>query len=377
MRTFYHAFYLSTLAILLPLTGCQDDSVATTQAEPVRGLKALRIEAQEDALVRRYPSILQPSDSTQLSFEINGRLNKIDLNVGQQVEAGEVLASLDQRALHNEVDATRAAVAEAQAANDNAQQNWQRQEQLFAKQLISVTVRDDARTSALSAQARFEQARNQLAGAETALSKSVLKAPYRGVINSVDVESFANVAPGTVVATLSNPDSFEVRFSTSSEVVSQLSVGKEVRVTLADETPISLNGRVSELSSSSATVESFPVVVQLTDINPALKAGMAVEVEMELPLADGKGYSLPLSAFPISGPQQGGDQAQQQYDRNGWVFVFDEATQTVKKRLVTVASIRDNNVIVSQGLQQGEYVAIAGVSFLRDGQTVKLLNAGE
>ncbi|MEC8428907.1 MAG: efflux RND transporter periplasmic adaptor subunit, partial [Pseudomonadota bacterium] len=293
MRALYSALCLS---LLIPLTGCQDDPTVQAEPEPVRGLKALRIEAQEDASVRRYPSVLQPSDTTQLSFEIKGRLNKIDLNVGQQVSAGEVLASLDQRALKNDVAAARAAVEEARAANANAQTNWKRQEELFAKQLVSVSVRDDARTNALSAQARYEQTSNQLASAETALSKSVLSAPYRGVINSVPVESFANVAPGTVIATLSNPDSFEVNFSVSYEVVTQLSVGKEVNVTLADQPDVNVKARISELSSSAKTVESFPVVVQLTEISSTLKAGMAVEVEVELPLAGGKGYTLPLSA---------------------------------------------------------------------------------
>lgn len=374
MRAFYSALCLS---VLIPLTGCQDDAVVTTAAEPVRGLKALRIEAQEDAFVRRYPSVLQPSDTTQLSFEINGRLNKVALNVGQQVKAGDELASLDQRALNNEVDAARAAVAEAKAANNNAQQNWKRQEELFAKQLVSVAVRDDARTNALSAQARFEQVTNQLASAETSLSKSVLKAPYDGIINSVPAESYTNVAPGAVVATLSNPDTFEIHFTVSYEVVNKLSVGKEAEVILADRGAKRFKGRISELGSSAKTVESFPVVVQVNEISPALKAGMAVEVEIELPLAGGKGYTLPLSAFPIAGSQDEKTRPKEMDEYVGWVFVYDETSQTVKKRLVTLSDVRDNSVIVSEGLQQGEYVAIAGVSFLRDGQKVKLLGAGE
>lgn len=93
MRALYSALCLS---LLIPLTGCQDDPTVQTEPEPVRGLKALRIEAQEDASVRHYPSVLQPSDTTQLSFEISGRLNKIEFNVGQQVSAGEALMAAGQ-----------------------------------------------------------------------------------------------------------------------------------------------------------------------------------------------------------------------------------------------------------------------------------------
>lgn len=88
-----------TLGLLLCpilLSGLQDCSKreeATQQA--VRGLRAFKVAAQAQNRIRRFPSILQPADVSQLSFEIAGQLKAITLEVGQKVQLGDVLAEID------------------------------------------------------------------------------------------------------------------------------------------------------------------------------------------------------------------------------------------------------------------------------------------
>jgi multidrug efflux pump subunit AcrA (membrane-fusion protein) len=57
----------------------------------------------------------------------------------------------------------------------------------------------------------------------------------------------------------------------------------------------------------------------------------------------------------------------------GTVFRYDEASSTVKKSTVTVGGIRDNRLVVVEGVKPGDVLASAGVSYLSDGQKVKLL----
>ena len=57
----------------------------------------------------------------------------------------------------------------------------------------------------------------------------------------------------------------------------------------------------------------------------------------------------------------------------GTVFLYDNGSSTVKKRAITVGGIRDNRLVVTEGLVAGDIVASAGVSYLVDGQKVKLL----
>jgi len=143
-------------------------------------------------------------------------------------------------------------------------------------------------------------------------------------------------------------------------------------ITLADRVEIKLNAVISELGSRADTVSSFPVTVSLTETHPTLKAGMAIGVSMEFNVSSGGGYELPLQALSLKPfPDQNikpGDPV------DSSVFVYDPGTSTVGERQVVVAGGRENMVIVISGLKPGERVASAGVSFLKDGQKVNLLD---
>jgi len=61
-------------------------------------------------------------------------------------------------------------------------------------------------------------------------------------------------------------------------------------------------------------------------------------------------------------------------DTEGSVFVYDAETATVEKRKIRHGGTRDNGIVVEEGLAAGDIVAVAGVSFLRDGQPVRLMD---
>jgi RND family efflux transporter MFP subunit len=190
----------------------------------------------------------------------------------------------------------------------------------------------------------------------------------------VAVDSFTTVSPGTTIATLYNPSGFEATFSVSYDIANRLVVGKPVSVRLADNPKIALSGQVTELALSTNTVSSYPVVIALQETHPNLKTGMAVEVSMEFPVTDGQGYTLPLSAILVEGNIEFEDQRDPSEPINSTVFIYDEQSQTVNKRVVAIAGIRENEVIAIDGIGPGDRIAVAGVSFLREGMKVKLLD---
>jgi RND family efflux transporter MFP subunit len=343
-------------------------------AEPVRGLKTMLIIHQENSSVRRYPSVLQPSESTELAFQVAGRLAEKTLSVGQKVSVGQILLSLDKRDLLLAVETAKAAYEETQASLNNTQSDLQRKEKLNAEGIISQTEIENVRTSVLTLQAQTEGAKSRLDTAREELTKSELKAPYDGIVNTVSVRSFNNITPGITVATLYNPNGFEAQFSVSYDIASRMVVGKPVTIRLADNPKVELKGHVSELATSTTTVSSYPVIVTLQDSHPALKVGMAVEISMEFSVTQGTGFTIPISAVLV----EGSFNIEKDYDpfepREVTVFLYDPDTQTAKKQQVSIGGIRDNQVIIVAGLKQGDRVAIAGVSFLREGQTVKLLS---
>lgn len=356
---------------MIALTACQEQTPEGSEEIPVRSLKTIVIEEVEETTIRRYPSVLQPGSISTLSFEVSGRLKDITLNVGERVNAGDVLAEVDTRSLEIQVESAQAALAEAKSLAKNAAEDAKRKDELLKKKVVTQAVADQSRTDAETSAARVVQAQRSLDNAEENLEKAALEAPFDGIINSIEVQSFTNVAAGSPVATLYAADAFETNFSVSFDVVNRLAVGKKVSIRLADNPDVVLPGHISELGARADTVSSFPVVVKLDGTDPTIKAGMAVEIAIEFTVPLGQGFALPLSVLPFDGkldaPENPSDPGTTQ------VFVFDPDTSTVNRRDVTVAGVRENAIIIIDGLKLGERVASAGVSFLRDGQKVKLL----
>lgn len=358
---------LVAILALVALAGCYEEETEAADP-PVRGLKTHLVSATERSTQRRFPGVLEPTSLNTLSFDIAGKLTEVSLQIGQRVRAGETLAQLDPEALEIQIRNAEAGVRSAEAALEKATEDLERQEQLFERGTITLVARDAARTEVTTRTAQLEQAREALASARETLDKATLTAPFDGIINSVEVQSFATVAAGTPIVSLYAPDEFEVSFTANFDVVNQLVVGSPARVRVADRPDLVLSATVTEIGARADTVSSFPVVLTLTESDPILKAGMAVEASVDLPLPTAEGFSIPLTAIIKEGRIDG-----QNGEGQASVYVFDESTSTVTRREIRLAGVSENAVLVIDGLQAGERIASAGVSFLREGQEVRLL----
>ncbi|MGX9355121.1 efflux RND transporter periplasmic adaptor subunit [Roseobacteraceae bacterium S113] len=363
-----------TLLAVVALVGCKQEE--QTSEAPIRGLKTHLIADVERTTVGRFPAVLEPTSLNTLSFEVAGKLNSVPLEVGQRVAVGQTLLTLDTTSFQIQLDNAEAGIVAARAARDNAFDTLERQEKLFERGTITKVTRDAAQTEAIASEARLEQAVAARDSARETLGKTSITSPIDGIVNAVDAVSFGTVAPGAPMVSVYALDAFEVSFSVNFDTVSQLIVGTPATVRLADVPSVSLKAVVSELGSRADSVSSFPVVLRLEEADPILKAGMAVEAAIELPIPADSGFPIPLSALIKSG-QIGIQPDRPQGPGTARVYVYDSATQKVVEREVAIAGVRENAVIVIDGLAVGDRVASAGVSFLGDGMRVNLLADGE
>ena len=361
---------LPIMAATLVLAGCNAEPEQEDDP-PIRGLLAVKVDSTEGTTTRRYPGVLEPTEITALSFEVAGKVGEISLSVGQRVSADDVLAQLDSTQFEVEIDNRQAAVeaAEAVLAQDTA--DLERQETLLARGAGTQLSVDEARTDFLTSTASLTQAQQALASAIENLEETTLLAPFDGIVNSVDANSFATVGAGTAITSIYDASSYEVSFSVNFETVARLVVGTPAVIRLADDPSVTLDAVISELGERADTVSSFPVVVELREANPIIRAGMAVEVSFEFELPSAQGFLIPLSAAIVEG--EAAEDASPNAVVDLEMYVFDEATSTVKRRAVKMGGIRENKLLIIDGLEAGEFVAVAGVSFLRDGMEVSLL----
>lgn len=363
-----------SVTALVVLVACSpQDSNGPPEEPPVRGLLTQLIEETSQSTERKYPGVLEPSEITSLSFEVGGKLGTVDLAVGQRVAKNEQLAVLDDTQFVVSIENAQASVNEAEALLKQAEDDLGRQETLFERGVVSKVTVDEARTDVQTRRAQLVQTQKTLRSAEEDLADTVIIAPFDGIINSVDADSFATVASGTVITSIYDATSYEVSFSVNFDTVAQLVVGTPAKVRLADDPTIVLDAVVNELGERADTVSSFPVIVELRDTHDLIRAGMAVEVSFEFALPADQGYLIPMTAAINEGqiPEDAGPGSIVPVP----VYVFDPETETVRRREVVMAGIRENKLLIIDGLQPGERIAIAGVSFLREGMKVKLLEA--
>ncbi|OAN79465.1 hypothetical protein A8B78_12095 [Jannaschia sp. EhC01] len=265
------------------------------------------------------------------------------------MEAGQILATVKQSNAELRLQQTRAALAKAQATLANAQEETARQQHLFMRNVASAAARNRATTAAERGSARMQQLIRSLDLVEASLADAILRAPFDGIINSVEVQSFGSVIAGQPIVTLYEDQGLQATILVSFDVASSFMLGQSVQVIPGYEDHTPLHATVSEIARRAPSVSSFPVVVALDAPHADLRSDMAVEVVVESALPEAfHGVSLPLGALGTHRPADlsttGAHSAE--------IMVFAPAEDDrghVHLRSVTLSAVVEDRLIVRDG----------------------------
>jgi HlyD family secretion protein len=211
--------------------------------------------------------VVVPIRSAQLSFPAVGRVQTVDVKVGDKVTAGQILVTLDTALLE-------ARVREAEA-------NW-----LVADiQLRFLKRVGSAEQNIESAEADLQRAQALLDSAKAALeAQSALTAPFNAIVVAVDTVAGETVVPGRVVVTLGDLSKFRVETTDLSELdVTRVKVGQTAKVFI-EALNKEMEGRVVDIALVSSTLGGdvvFTVTIELNDQPQGLRWGMSADVTIE------------------------------------------------------------------------------------------------
>jgi HlyD family secretion protein len=237
----------------LPTVSLDNNSSSTTQSSDANSVSA--------------SGFIVPVKQAELSFANVGRVKAVEVNVGDQVRAGQALVDLDTTLLEAKVKEAEANLAVAQI------------EVNYLKRVGTDEVHLE------SAQAEADRAQALLDSAKTTLStQSTLVAPFAGTIVSVDISPAETVVPGRVIITLGELSSFQVETTDLSERdVPRVQIGQTANV-FVESLNEEFSGKVIDISRISSTVGGdvvFKVTIDLDEKPQGLLWGMSADVNID------------------------------------------------------------------------------------------------
>ncbi len=332
-------------------------------AEQIRAVKTITITQLATGQVRRYSGIVQATDSSSLSFQVSGNIKSVAVKQGERVTEGQILSVLDTKPYELDVQAAQAELGKARAEQTEKNQELVRQKTLYDKGWVAKMALDMATAAFESSRSQVSYAMSQLNLAKRDLTHTTLVAPFDGLIAERLVEPFVEVSAGQKLFEINAEGAVEVAFDIPETTIARITLGMPVSVTFSTDLNCLCKGRITEIGSVAGDANAFPVKAGLIDPPESVRAGMTAQVSIVLESERMEtAYLLPLAAIA-----PGGESGQ------GFVFIFDPDTSTVRKSLVRGRGATDNMIAIHEGVKAGDVIAVAGVSFLNDGQKVKLL----
>ncbi len=428
-RTFKACVLGGTVFVLALLVACQSKQI---QKPPVP-VKVATVELHAGNSGARYSATIIPRTQVELAFKVDGyveALQKVrgvdgqmrDLQEGDPIVAGAVLARVRQsdyqvkvkeaesqasearsaidssKAQYQEalsaIGSSKAQLADAEAAYEKTKLDFDRAQNLFASQSLTKANYDAAKAQFEQATAKVAAARLQVAmvqaradsaksqievikarstGAQAVvrektipLHDTALKAPLNGFVLQKSVERGTLVSPGKTGFLVADTSSVKAAFGVADIAVPEMKLGSKLRVKTETLPGIEFEGEITSVFPA-ADPKSRVFNVEVTIPNPKglLRPGMIVSLRV--------GRSEPAQAQPVV-PLNA--IVKSTTDQNGYavcLLVEQSGRQIARVRDVKLGETYGNTIAVTEGVKQGDRVITTGVTLVRDGDPVKLI----
>lgn len=299
------------------------------------------------AYISATANLVAEEDVTVVS-ETEGRVTVLNVEEGDRVRKGDVLAVLDS-------EEEQIAVRTAEVRLADARRRLERSADLFARELVSRADHDNARVELEVAEQELEQARWQL-------ERNTFRAPFSGVVTSRKIQVGQHVRPGDELFQVTNFDPLVARIHLPETDVLKLSVGREVRLALNADATVRFSGRIRQISPVVDTATgTVKVTIEARGVPAGVRPGSFVAVNIVSETRTGR-VLVPKRAVLRE-------------LQSSHVFVVRDGL--AERRRVELGLEQGEWVEAIDGVAAGEQVVVAGQGGLRHGVAVRILDPVE
>ena len=358
-------------------------TVATARALPATSAGTSVLDATGYVTARRQATV---------SAKVTGKVKEVRIEEGQHVEAGEILATLDDAEARVDANLRRAQVAaslaqldEAKASSANADREYQRQQDMAERKLTSVSALDAARTQSEALAARVSSqtsavkvAEEALQAARVQLDNTIVRAPFSGVVTVKAAQPGEMISPisagggsiRTGIGTIVDMDSLEIQVDVSEAYINRVQPNQKVEAVLNAypdwRIPASVIAIVPTADRSKATVK-VRIALGVKDARIVPEMGVRVafleskETGANVP-APPRGVLVPAEAIR----QDGGKDV---------VYLLKDGH--AERRAVSLGGTLGESREVQAGVLSGDSVIVEAPPNLKDGDAVEERETGD
>lgn len=350
------------------LSACGDRKPQQQQPAGARAIPVTTAEVETEIVTgyTHYPANVVPLRETELRAEVNGYVTKILVADGALVTAGQPLYEIDQARFEAAVIQAKATLSIAEANYARVKRDLDRYEVLSEKDAIARQTLDNARTELENSAAQREAAAAALTTATINLERSVIRAPFAGMVGISQVRTGALVTAGvTLLNTISatTPIAVEVQVS-ENDLANVLALQTRSNIQHDSILTLELNdGQLYDATGTVAAVDravnphtgTITVRAQFDNPDGRLRAGMRAILRIRT-RSEQEQLVIPYRSVA----EQLGQST---------VYVLGDSNR-VDQRVIRTGLRTGDKVVVEDGLQKGEIVVTDGLINLRHGATV-------
>lgn len=345
MKTFKDYLIKSSCVLsILGIISCTHISSKENVDTKTVAVKTLQISNIEEEHQREYIGTVESDNSADLSFQVNGNIERIYVQEGQSVHKGQLLAKLNVTTFESQHKV-------AKAGFDRAQDAYNRLSKLYENNSLP-------EVKYVEAKSNFEQAEASMRIAKKNLDDCSLYAPFQGVIGKKVQEEGVNVMPGTPVFNLMSISTVKVKIAIPENEISSVFVGEECVVKISALGNQSYEGKVIEKGVVAHPVShTYDIKVQLNNPQKEIMPGMVCKSYLLNKNKPGT-IIVPLKAVQV--------------DSSGKHFVWlVENNGKASYNPVSIGELVGNGIAIEKGLKEGDQLVVEGYQNLSPGTSVR------
>jgi RND family efflux transporter MFP subunit len=342
----------------IALAGCNDQ--VAVKPTPGRPVLVAEVHYEAESPARSFVGTIKPRIETDMGFRVPGKVAKRLVEVGDTVDVGQPLATLDEIDLRLQAEQAVAEFTAATGVLGQAAAAETRARDLRVKGWTTDAQMDQAKAAADEARARLDRADRSVELTKNSLSYATLVADTRGVVTATLIDAGQVVASGQTAIRVARFAEKEAVVAIPETLLGRAKDGT-ASVTLWSEPDRKYAAKLREVApSADPATRTYLAKFSLPDAGEQVSLGMTATLTLADP-ATTRVARLPLSALF----SEGGDPS---------LYIVDDKGE-VSLKPVVVKSYETNNVVISGGVEEGAKVVVLGVQKLDPAQKVRVVSS--